>query len=148
MTETSFEEILKSGQKLVYTNVGDSMMPLIRQGRDLLIIEKNHEKWKKYDVPLYKRENGQYILHRILAIHDDGYVLCGDNQCRKETGVREEQLLGILTGIIRDGKKLSVKDWRYQLYVHLWCAPFRLRTFIIRGRRRILRLFSRFKAVN
>ena len=64
----SFEEILESGQPLVYTNVGDSMEPLIRQGRDLLVIRKNDREWRKYDIPLYRRDNGQYVLHRILKV--------------------------------------------------------------------------------
>jgi hypothetical protein len=35
---TTFEEEIEKNGRLVYTNVGDSMRPLIRQGRDLLII--------------------------------------------------------------------------------------------------------------
>ena len=41
--KSTFEEELERTGKLIYTNVGDSMMPLIRQDRDLLIIEKKPE---------------------------------------------------------------------------------------------------------
>ena len=37
---TSFEEIINRDGRLIYTNVGDSMQPLIRQDRDFLIIEQ------------------------------------------------------------------------------------------------------------
>ena len=61
--KSTFEEELERTGKLVYTNVGDSMMPLIRQDKDLLIIEKKPEgRLKKYDVPLYRRDSGQYVL--------------------------------------------------------------------------------------
>jgi hypothetical protein len=49
----TYEEILGKGQTLAYTNVGKSMMPLLRQRRDILIIEPRPSgRLKKYDVPL------------------------------------------------------------------------------------------------
>ena len=36
---TRFEDVIERDGRLVYTNVGDSMRPLIRQDRDILIIE-------------------------------------------------------------------------------------------------------------
>ena len=63
---STFEEEIERTGKLVYTNVGDSMMPLIKQGRDLLIIEKPDGRLKRYDIPLYKRDSGQYVLQRVL----------------------------------------------------------------------------------
>ena len=78
--KSTFEEELTRKRKLIYTNVGDSMMPLLRQGKDLLIIERPKEwdvpyegsedtvrKLKRLDVPLYKRDNGAYVLHRVLS---------------------------------------------------------------------------------
>ena len=79
----TFEEEIEKNGRLVYTNVGDSMRPLIRQGRDLLIIEKPQGRLRKYDVPLYKRDSGQYVLHRILKVRDSDYVICGDNRWTK-----------------------------------------------------------------
>ena len=82
MSETSsFEELLERDGKLVYTNVGVSMMPLLRQHRDVMVIGRvpKGERLKKYDAPLYKRRNGQYILHRILEVREKDYVVCGDN---------------------------------------------------------------------
>ena len=75
---TRFEDVIERDGRLVYTNVGDSMRPLIRQDRDILIIEKPHGRLKKYDVPLYKRDSGQYVLHRVLKVREKDYVICGD----------------------------------------------------------------------
>ena len=76
----SFEEELEKSGKLIYTNVGVSMRPLIKQDRDLLVIEKPKGRLKKYDCPLYKRPNGQYVLHRVVKVCDDGYVILGDKR--------------------------------------------------------------------
>jgi signal peptidase I len=126
-------ELEKHG-KLIYTNVGDSMMPLIKQGRDVLIIQKPSGRLKKYDIPLYQRDNGQYVLHRILKVRENDYVICGDNRCHKETGITDSHIIGVLTGIIRNGKEISVTDFCYRIYVHLWCDLFPFRAFIIRAR--------------
>ncbi len=133
MSNASFEEILERDGRLVYTSRGDSMWPLIRSGKDLLIIGRPSGRLKKYDIPLYRRDSGQYVLHRVLAVRPDGYVLCGDNRWSMETGISDRHVVGVLTGIVRDGKELSLTGWRSRLYVFLWCGLFPLRAFVLRG---------------
>lgn len=133
MRKSTFEEIITRDGRLIYTNVGDSMWPLIREGRDLLVIERASGRLKRYDVPLYRRDSGQYVRHRVLKVRENDYVICGDNRWHRETGITDRHILGVLTAVIRDGKELSITDWRYQLYVHLWCDPFPLRAFLLRG---------------
>ena len=131
MANSTFEEQLAKNGKLIYTNKGDSMMPLIKQGSDLLIIEPVHGRLKKYDVPLYKRDSGQYVLHRILKVRKNDYVICGDNRWIKEYGICDRHIIGVLTAVVRNGKEVSVHDRKYKLYVHLWCDFFPVRAFIV-----------------
>ncbi len=140
---TTFEQELERNGRLVFTNVGDSLKPLIRQGRDLLIIEKPKGRLKKYDVPLYKRSSGQYVLHRIMKVREKDYVICGDNRRKLETGVTDRQIIGVLTAVVRDGKEIPVTDLRYRLYVHLWCDFFPIRAVILRGKYRLRRIMKR-----
>lgn len=134
MSKATFEEIIENDGKLVYSNVGDSMRPLIRQDRDLLVIEPVSGRLRKYDVPLYKRDNGQYVLHRILKVRPDDYVICGDNRWSKETGITDRQIVGVLTAVVRSGKEIPVTSLRYRLYAHLWCDLFPIRAFILKVR--------------
>ena len=122
-----FEDVISEQGKLVYTNVGDSMYPFIKP-RDLLVIEKINSPLKKYDVPLYKRDTGQYVLHRIVKIKNGEYYICGDNRAHLERGIEDRHILGLLTEIVRDGKTISVYSSRYRFYTSL--LPFR--RFIIR----------------
>ena len=131
---TRFEDVIERDGRLVYTNVGDSMRPLIRQDRDILIIKKSQGRLKKYDVPLYKRDSGQYVLHRILKVRPDDYVICGDNRYSKEYGITDRHIIGVLTAVVRDGKEVPVTDMRYRLYVHLWCDFFPLRALILKAK--------------
>lgn len=134
MNKSTFEQVLQEHGQLVYTNVGDSMWPLLHEGRDLMIIDKKPEgRMKKYDAILYKRPCGKYIMHRILKVRQDDYVLCGDNRWLREFGVKDEWILGVLTAVVRKGKRVSVTNWKYRLYVHIWCDFYWIRAFILRG---------------
>ena len=134
MNKSTFEEEIEKSGKIIYTNVGDSMMPFIRQGRDVLVISRAEGRLKLYDVPLYKRDSGQYVLHRILKVRENDYVICGDNRCSREYGITDRHIIGVLTGIIRDGREIPVTDRKYRIYVHLWCDFFPVRAFFIRIR--------------
>ena len=129
---TTFEELLDRDGYLVYTNVGVSMMPLLRQRRDVIVIrKKGPERCKKYDAVLYKR-GGRYILHRVVEVRLNDYVIIGDNCWQKEYGVTDDMILGIMTQVRRGGKTVSVDDPGYLRYVHLWCDFLPLRIGILR----------------
>lgn len=133
MSKSTFEEELKEKGVLVYTNVGTSMRPLIRQGKDVMIIKSfdNCCKLKKMDVPLYKRENGQYVLHRIIKVTKDGYVIRGDNTYSNEYGVTDSQILGVLSGVIRNGKEISVNSFWYKVYSYFWLYTYYIRKVVV-----------------
>ena len=146
MNKSTFEKELNENGRLIYRNVGDSMKPLIRQGKDLVVIEKAEGRLKKYDVPLYRRDNGQYVLHRILKVRKDDYILCGDNRCMREYGIGDEQIIGVLTAVIRDGKEIPVNSTACRIYAHICCDLFYvraallwIRSMLIRIRRKLLK---------
>lgn len=134
MSKSTFEEELKEKGVLVYTNVGTSMCPLIRQGKDVMIISSlDHlgRDLRKMDVPLYKRESGQYVLHRIINVNKDGYVIRGDNTYSNEYGVTDSQILGVLSGVIRNGKEISVNSLGYRVYSYFWLYTYYIRKVVV-----------------
>ena len=134
---TSFEEELARKGSLVYKNAGISMLPLIRENRDLIVLERCEEKdFRRYEVVLFHRPGvkgrGEYVLHRILKREPDGnYRIAGDN-CTSYEIVRPEQLLARLTEIKRPGRTIRTTDLLYRIYVRLWCAPYPLRFFLLK----------------
>ena len=136
----SFEELLDTKGYIVYTNVGTSMLPLLRQRRDIIEIRKvSSDRCRKYDVVLYKRGN-RYILHRVLKVRPDDYVIAGDHNAFLEYGITDRDILGVMTRVIRDGKEIRMTDPGYLLYVHLWCDFYPLRMFILRCRGKAARI--------
>ena len=132
----TFEQLLERDGYLAYTNKGVSMMPLLRQGKDVMIIQrKGNVRCKKLDAVLFKSPgtNGiNYVMHRVLRINDDGtYWIIGDN-CVTGDIVAEDSIIGILTAVVRDGKTVHVTDHGYRLYVNTWCRFYRLRIAVLR----------------
>lgn len=137
---SKLENYLRESGRLTYSNVGVSMLPLLRQGRDLLTVEaKGPARCKAGDVVLFRRPNGQLILHRIVAVRAADYVLRGDNCTGDEAGVTEEQILGVMTGFVRGGREHRVTDPGYRLYTQLILRTARLRIPLMKAMRRLRR---------
>lgn len=146
MEYSSFEKELAENGKLVYTNVGVSMMPLIREKRDVILMERLDDAPKRFDVVLFRRDGiegrGHYVLHRVLRVRRDGrFLIAGDHDASGEI-VEKDHILGRMTSLLRDGKPYRFSGFRYWCYLHLWCAPYRLRFFFLRAVRKIRYLFS------
>ena len=128
----------------MYTNVGTSMMPLLRQRRDLMFIErKGPERLHWLDVPLYKRDDGKYVLHRVMWVRKHDYIICGDNQWYLERGITDKHILGILTAVDRDGKVLDMKSPKMRLYGLMQWLLYPLRACWLIGRTIASRLYHR-----
>ena len=104
----SFEEVLEKDGELIFTNVGYSMYPLIKQREDILRIVKT-DTFKKGDIILYKSNVDHYVLHRILKIKKDKIIAAGDHNYRKDQPITKEQVLGKLVSIKKkDGKEIDL----------------------------------------
>lgn len=115
----------------VATPQGDSMFPLLRDGRDSVRIVPPPPAAVRGDVLLYVRADGTHVLHRVRAVTDHGYTMCGDGQTICEYGVPHSAVLGILHGVWRGSTYLPVTAKRYRIYVAVWCLSLRLRKFLL-----------------
>ena len=126
------KEQLAMGQTVKFKPRGISMLPMLRQGIDNVIISPLPNKLRKYDLPLYQRENGKYILHRVVKVGET-YTCIGDNQFELETGLRDDQMIALVTGFYRGEKFHSVNELGYRLYCRFWHYSRPLRHFWRRG---------------
>lgn len=130
----SYEEVLELRGRFMYRFKGTSMLPLLHENDDLVIIDKRPDGMlNKFDVVLYKREDGTYVLHRIMEVHENSYAITGDNQYIYEE-VRDDQIIGVLSAYVHRNKTIPVTDPEYLKYVHDWCENFEMRKFILKAR--------------
>ena len=121
----TFEELLKRDGKFVYKGKGVSMRPMLKRADDLAIIEVPEKKPGPMDVVLYRRGD-KYVLHRVIKVRGDKYLIRGDNTFSLEP-VRESDIIGVLTGFTHNGKRYSVEDRTYRFYSRVWNAAYPVR---------------------
>lgn len=124
----TIREVLDSGGEFTIFPRGTSMLPLIVQGRDSAALVKS-ERFSTRDIAFYQRTDGQYVLHRIIAVNDGTFTMCGDNQLTPEYGIKPEQLIARAAYVTRKGKKIAPGNPAYRLYVLLWRSFFVRRVY-------------------
>lgn len=112
------EDVLEQQGVFISTTSGVSMYPMLRNRRDTIVIKPYCGRLKKYDVPLYRRGD-RYLLHRIIKVLPDGYVICGDNCVTKEYDITDNEILGVLTEFYRKDKKINMNGFGYKAYIRV-----------------------------
>ncbi len=132
----SIREILDAFGKYTGLTSGTSMLPLLHQGKDNIIVVKPEGRLKKYDVALYVTKEGKYILHRVVEVHDDHYIITGDNLLAKEY-VTDDMICGKLVGFYKNGKHYvdCENSKAYMFYSKVWVALKPLRPILLKFRR-------------
>ena len=125
-------ECLDAGKTVRFSPRGISMLPMLRQGIDCVVFSPVPGKLKKYDLPLYRRDNGQYVLHRIVEVGDT-YTCVGDNQFVLEKGLRQDQMIALVTAFTRGKRQYSVDALGYRIYCRFWHYSRPVRHFWRRG---------------
>ena len=105
---------------------GNSMKPLLRNQRDMLIIETPESEPSKYDIVLYRDNKGRYILHRIVRVKAREYLIRGDNSYTDEI-VPKERVIGILTAYNKDGKRYEAHSRKALMYARFWVFIYPIR---------------------
>ena len=108
---------------------GTSMLPLLKEGKTLVEVEaKNPQQFKKGDVVLYRKNDGTLVLHRIIkAESQDVFTVLGDHQYKNAEQVHKEQILGVMSGFITNGRYVDEKARWYRIYKKIWVGSLTLR---------------------
>ncbi len=130
------KEKIDNGGTVQLPITGKSMRPLLVWGRDTVEIVKCDNP-KKGDIIFYLRDNGQFVLHRIIGTDENGYILCGDNQWVKEYGIEDRHIIAVVRSITRKGKIIEVTNITYRIYSNVWMAMMPVRKPILRFTRKV-----------
>ena len=116
------KEQLDSGCTASFAVHGTSMLPLLRDRKDRVRIKRPDETPRKYDIIFYRRDNGDFILHRIVGAAPEGFICRGDNQIDDEFPVKRDSVIGIVTHYNKNGKWKSVGGLGQKIYSRIWVS--------------------------
>ena len=94
---------------------GESMLPLLRTN-DYVTLSKITGKIKKGDILLYRRDNKQFVLHRVRRIRKDIYTMVGDHQRVVEKNIKDSNLIGIVISYEKNNKEYKLNRLSYKIY--------------------------------
>lgn len=135
---TNIAEQLHLGSTVIVFTKGTSMQPLLIEGKSYVVLRPIERRLKVGDLPIVLRSDGKYVVHRIIAMTDTGYITRGDN-CITSENVKNESVIGIVTEIQRKNKTIKVTDKKYRLYVVIWNIIYPIRWFCYKLRGRLKR---------
>lgn len=125
----TIEEVLHEKGVYVGPTVGVSMLPMLKNRRDTIVVKAKTERLKPLDVALYRRGEA-YVLHRVLSLTENGYIIRGDN-CYTDENVPESTVIGVLTEFFRKNKHYFCDDEKYLKYVKRRLKWYKPRRFFV-----------------
>ncbi|MGN0425195.1 MAG: S26 family signal peptidase [Acetatifactor sp.] len=146
------EALLLAGTTIQIVPSGYSMYPLVNPNHgDAVILEPlGDRRPQKGEVVLFRRcsalnpgEGDLLVLHRIVRITSEGYYLVGDNQSQMEGPIERSRMCGVMTAVIKGGRRISVTDLRYRLFCGLWRCFLPIRPALLRFAARCRKRISR-----
>lgn len=129
------QEILQNENSRVSIIVtGVSMYPFLKEGIDSVeLMKPDFNKLKKLDIVLIKRRNGVYVLHRVCRKQDDCFYMVGDNQVYVEGPLYPEQLVAVVSAVIKNGRYIPSTSYQLLIPAGIWMLIFPFRRFIFKA---------------
>ncbi len=136
LQENDYKAKLCENNVIAFVPGGNSMWPTLKHKGQSVVVQAKKERLNKFDVALYVRGQNTFILHRVIEVLDDGYVMCGDSQFTLEK-VTEDQIFGKMVGFYRGKKYIDASDDKYTKQVEKWykkstCRKIRIKFFFFR----------------
>lgn len=115
-----FISLLEEVETVPLVISGGSMTPFLVHGRDTVYLSKIDKALKKGDMVLYRRDNGRYVLHRVMRTDGGLYTMIGDAQVQPEPSIRRDQILAVVTAVRRKDRLLKRGDFWWDFFEKIW----------------------------
>ncbi|MCQ2507305.1 MAG: S24/S26 family peptidase [Dorea sp.] len=126
------KEIAETGKEVSLMVSGCSMNPFLGDKRDMISFTRPDRELRRGDMVFYQRADGQYVMHRICRVKQDGYYITGDAQTEIEGPVQREQIFGLVQKVCRKGRWIGPEDFWWRFFAHVWIRLIPLRPMILK----------------
>ena len=136
------QQMLGDGVKVDFTVTGNSMWPLLKHGRDKVVLApcKGFD-IKKGDVILLEALPSKYLLHRVTDVSENFIETTGDFNTFRDGRFSEKCIKGKVVNITRKGKNYKTDSWLIRLYSFFWMRFFTVRKPLLK----FIRIISKVK---
>lgn len=111
---------------------GGSMTPFLIHGRDTVYLSRLTRPARRGDILLYRRDSGNYVLHRVFAATPEALTMLGDAQTVPEPGIRPEQVIAAVTAVDRKGKRLQPGNFWWEFFGGAWVCSTKIRQPVLK----------------
>lgn len=112
--------VLEEKGVITFVPSGFSMWPFIKNRSQTVIIQKISAPLKMFDVVFYKRADGSLVLHRIIEVGQDFFIVRGDSQRNYTERINKQDVLGVMTGFYKGKKLINSQNEKYLKRVKRW----------------------------
>ena len=137
--------VISDGREAKMRVTGNSMYPMLIDRRDMVRLCAIND-IKVGDVILYQRENGDYVMHRVIGKKGGCLSFAGDNELVREYPIYISQCIAKMSGFFRDGKEYDCKtNIKYRVIAFLWTRLFFMRSILAKGFLTYIKIRRRLK---
>jgi len=113
--------LFDQGKSVRLTVTGSSMQPFLRPHIDSVeLVQLDLSTVKTGDIALFRRGNGEFVLHRIYSIQENHYFFTGDAQTFIEGPIEANQIIARVTTIWRGQKNISASNTALRVAAKTW----------------------------
>ena len=124
--------LIDAGETLALPVLGNSMSPFIIHKRDTVYLRKPAFPLKRGDIALYRRGNGDFIMHRVCKVENGLYTTVGDAHMVLEPGISDEQIIAVAVSAIRKGREQRPGIFWWDFFAGFWLSILPARHFIMK----------------
>lgn len=129
---SALRDLVNEGKECRLLISGSSMAPFLVHERDSIIFSKPQRELQRGDMVFYQRENGQFVMHRILHVKPEGLYIVGDAQTEIEGPVNPSQVFAVVTKAQRKGKWIGPGDFWWWFFRTVWLRLVPVRKIILK----------------
>ena len=129
---STLRDLVNQGKEVRLIISGSSMTPFLVHERDSILFSKPDSPLKRGDMVFYQRENGQFVMHRILHVKPEGLYIIGDAQIEIEGPVNPSCVFARITKVNRKGKWIGPGQFWWWFFQHIWLSIIPLRPYILK----------------
>lgn len=125
-------ELLETTERVPLLISGSSMTPFLVHCRDMVYLSPPTRPLRRGDMALYRRDNGAYVLHRVVRQEPEGYCMVGDAQTQLEHGIRPDQIRGVVVEVERKGRRQGPGSFWWEFFAKVWIRVIPLRPHLMK----------------